>query len=256
MLVLRRGALWFLGITGGSAILAAAIAGYRLMSEGDMKVAGELFLFWGLITLLLFVLFFTAILVRSQSLDRRLDRLIEQGNRRDIVPGRDFQTLGKLGEKLTTVFNQISRQNLMKGRKISAMNDLVEFLVRNSERPIAACDVMGTIQYVSETLDDFLELDRVEVFQKKIQTIVPLIPFSDIRAAMILDRQPATEKYNNTEFTCYPIEDRIGELSYMVFLFNSKARFFIGREKATPVSSKRTGVIAAGMARVRQFTKL
>lgn len=255
MLVLRRGALWFLGITGGSAILAAAITGYRLMSAGGLVVTGELFLFWGIITLLLFLAFFMVTLVRSQSLDRRLDRLIDQGNRRDIVPGRDFQTLGKLGERLTTIFNQISRQNLMKGRKISAMTDLVEFLVRNSERPLAACDVMGTVQYVSETLDDFLELDRVEVIQKKIQNIVPQIPFSDIRAAMVLDRQPKTEKFNSTEFTCYPIEDRIGELAYMVFLFNSKARFFTGREKSNPVSSNRTRIIAAGMARVRQFTK-
>lgn len=143
----------------------------------------------------------------------------------------------------------------MKGRKISAMNDLVEFLIRNSERPVAACDVMGTVHYISETLEGFLEIDRVDLIHKNLQKIVPQIPFSDIRAAMVQDQQPKTEKFNNTEFTCYPIEDRIGELAYLVFLFDSKARFFVGREKSIPVSSKRTGYFAAGMARVRQFTK-
>ena len=191
MIVLRRGVLILLGFVGAAALLGFGVAGYVFLIQAGDRVDGESFLFWNMVVFVAYLCAYLIIILRARSLDRRLDRLIAQGVRRDIVPGRDFQNnLGVIGDRLTTIFNQISRQNLMKTRKISAMHDLVEFLVRNSEKTILVCDVLGKIQYAGDNLDVVLNKERSELIGVSVQSLIPGIPFGELRAGLMQERQP------------------------------------------------------------------
>ncbi len=227
--------------------LALGVMGFRGIQASN-RALGESLLFWSVAAAAITLVLFSSFLLRATSLDRRLERLISQGNHRDLVPGRDFVSLGKLGTQLTTIFNQISRQNLLKARKISAMHDLVEFLVKNAQRPTVVCDVTGVIQYANETVQECLHIDRMDIMGERLETIAPAIPFTDLRATILQTMQPEEAADNALNYTCYPVENSADELAYMVFLFNAKARYFMKRDHRTSAGSSGMAALAAGIS--------
>ena len=247
MIVLRRSFLIVGTVFAGAVILGLGVYGYRLL--GDARIVAERFLYVaGIGALASMTLFLTGI-IRAVALDHRLDRLISQGTRRDIIPGRDFAALGTLGEKLTTIYNQIGRQNLLKARKISGMHDLVEFLVRNQDRPIAVCDVTGAIRYANEDWAENIEKSRIDLIGENLNEILPGFSLSSLLPTLLQSRQPAAGTAAGREFSCYPIEDKSGELAYLIFLFDGKARFFEKRERSAGPMTKRTGALTSTLSR-------
>ncbi len=227
-------------------ILSLGIFGFIHIEQADREIAESL-LFWSIVSAVVSAALFAAVLLKAASLSRSLDRLISQGAHRDLVPGRDFMTLGKLGKQLTTIFNQISRQNLLKARKISSMHDLVEFLVKNAQRPTVVCDVTGVIHYANEDVKESLNIDRMDIMGERLDIVASSIPFADIRAVLLQSRQPEDSIDSQYNFTCYPIENSAGDLAYIVFLFNSKANYFSRRETRQITGTPRWNGLASGI---------
>ena len=247
MIVMRRSFLIAGTVIVGAMFLGLGVYGYRLI--GTAEISAERFLYVaGLGALTSTILFLTGVF-RAVALDNRLDRLISQGTRRDIIPGRDFAALGTLGKKLTTIYNQIGRQNVLKTRKISGMHDLIEFLVRNQDRAIAVCDVTGAIRYANEELAESVERNRIELIGENMKEILTDFSMSSLLPTLLQTRQPVSETLGGREFSCYPIEDRSGEPAYLVFLFDGKARFFEKRERAAGPSPRRPGTLTSALSR-------
>jgi|GEM_PF-4375490 len=219
MIVVHKIVVIFIGALSSLLIAALGITGYLLMRNVGPGTNAELFLFWSLVAILASFMASILMIARGLSLDRRLNRLIEQGGRRDITPGRDFLVLGKLGNKLRVIFEQISRQNSLKRLKISSMNGLVAFLVRNENTPISICNALGEIQYANESVEKFTKLERTDIVGARVQDVFPYIQLSEIRAAIIRNWGSQEIKQDGMEFTCHPIGDELHELAYLVFLF-------------------------------------
>lgn len=208
---------------------------YLLTSLGDSgietRLAAEEILFAS-IAAILFVVFLAVILLRrAASLDKRLDRLIEQGRNSEIVPGRDFSAMGPLGDKLKDLFNLLSQSNYEKTRKISAMQALVIFLIRNQDQAIAICDSAGILRYVSDIFLEKRQLTRVDVLDFPLSAAIPGIPLDQIASQLTRLREPLEGKTDDTAYTCYPFTDRSNELAYLVFLFGAKAGYFEKRSE-------------------------
>ena len=141
----------------------------RLTDGGETAVLlGEKLLFAGIVASLAMAFLVFMMLRLSTNLERRLDRLIDQGKTRDIVPGRDFVGMGPLGDKLTALFNLLSKLNEQKTRKISAMQALAVFLVRKMDVLAIVTDIKGMVLYVSDDLLDERELKRQDVINTSV----------------------------------------------------------------------------------------
>lgn len=244
MIVVRKGLLILIGAFSIVFLIGSGISGFFIIGAGGNLSHAEIFLFWTVVAAIFLLLILIGVVTHAQSLNRRLDRLIEQGSRRDIVPGRDFQVLGILGERLTTIFNQVSRQNYLKSQKISAMRDLIEFLVRNEGQPVSVCDILGTIHYASDAMGAYLNTERLEILGQNIDELLPEVSFTEVRSGILKTRQPKSEDSGDRSYACYPIEDNSGNVSYLVFLFNGKAHYFKKSDKNERTTSSRSTMVS------------
>ena len=234
MIAVRRFYLVFSAVLAGILFVGLGVTGYRLIGESDPRA--ELFLYVSLVGAAAAVLLFTAGILRAEALDRRLDRLISRGTRKDILPGRDFAALGSLGEKLDIIFGQITRQNQLKSQKISALSDLVEFLVRNQERAVAVCDVGGTVRFMSDEWAEKTDSNRLEIIGESISGSLEDFSMETVAPLLQRTRQPSGGSAGKREYVCYPIEDRTGLLTYIAVFIDAKARFY-NRQEGPAVSS-------------------
>jgi hypothetical protein len=168
MVILSKSRLIAFAVVVCLILAALGWHGYNLVTSlGDSgietRLAAEEILFASIAAILIVVILAVILLRRAASLDKRLDRLIEQGRNSEIVPGRDFSTMGPLGDKLRDLFNLLSQSNYQKTRKISAMQALVIFLIRNQDQAIVICDSAGIVRYVSDVFLEKRQLTRVDV---------------------------------------------------------------------------------------------
>jgi hypothetical protein len=228
MIIIRRRQLVLLAVIVGMTFLAFGLYGYylasRLTDGGEAVVlVGEKLLFAGITASLGTAFAIFMILFLATDLERRMDRLIDQGKTRDIVPGRDFVGLGPLGNKLTALFNLLGKLNEQKTRKISAMQALAAFLVRNMDVHALVTDIKGIIHYVSDDLLDEWELKRQDNINISVTEIVEGLDISHLAARLIKTRIPVEDSARKTQYSCFPIMDKTDEVAYMAFLIGPKS---------------------------------
>jgi PAS domain-containing protein len=256
MVILSKSRLIAFAVVVCLILAALGWHGYNLVTSlGDSgietRLAAEEILFASIAAILIVVILAVILLRRAASLDKRLDRLIEQGRNSEIVPGRDFSTMGPLGDKLRDLFNLLSQSNYQKTRKISAMQALVIFLIRNQDQAIVICDSAGIVRYVSDVFLEKRQLTRVDVLDFSLSEALPGIPLDQIASQLTRSREPLEGKTDDTAYACYPFTDRSNELSYLVFLFDAKAGYFEKRSNGNEVenSRRRRSPLLSGLER-------
>ena len=250
MIILRHRTLLILALVFGALSLGMGIYGYQLTAS-ESAASAEKILFVGIVVAVVTITTMLAILRSAVSLDKRLDRLIEQGRNRDIVPGRDFSAFGPLGSKLNVLFNQLSETNLKKSRKISAMAALIEFLIRNQSIPVVVTDITGAVRYMSEEFLDRHKLGRAEILDENIEDFVDnlVIPSLVLNVSRLKDAVEGTGT-KGEPYVCYPLTDRSGETAYLVFMFGAKASFFDVRSSSQNGSKKTPNTLISGLSRL------
>jgi len=253
MIVVRRAFLVATTIATGLTALGLGVYGFTLL--GETRLEAERFFYVALLAAILLVTLVLTGILKAEALDRRLNRLIAQGNSRDILPDRDFQALGSLGDKLAAIFAQVGRQNELKTRKISGLHDLVEFLVRNQDRPVAVCDASGIVRYANEEGGEAVETPRIDLIGESLAAARNGFSMNDLIAKLLQTRQPAEGSLGERDFVAYPIEDRSGELAYIIVFFGTKARFFRKPEQGVGGAPKRSNSWSANLSRFLSRSK-
>ena len=131
--------------------LYAAYILHKLNIAGDLhiKYYSEHFVYLTILfTLFLFILLLTTAL-RSRKIFRELDKIanIQQrgGNHANLT--QYLARMGKLGEKINTLFFQLNELNEMKSLKISSQGNLNNFLVENICLKLLVMNPMGRITH-------------------------------------------------------------------------------------------------------------
>ncbi|MDF1567936.1 MAG: hypothetical protein P1P77_07945 [Spirochaetaceae bacterium] len=230
MMISKRRVLFYALIV---CFIVAALGwyGYQLFlstgpSGDERRLAAEEILFASIVAVLIITLLTIILLRGAASLDKRLNRLIEQGRNSEILPERDFASMGALGGKLTDLFDLLGQSNHQKTQKISAMQALVVFLVRNQDEAVAICDSAGILRYTSDAFLEKHRLSKVEVLDAPLSEAIPGIPVDQISSQLNRSRDPLEGKISDSPYVCYPFTDRDDELTYLVFFFGVKASHF------------------------------
>jgi len=201
------------------------ITGSAGLSVDEIRFQAEHFLFYSFITGVVLITGFSALLLRSRYVDRKLDRLIEMSKYSDIYPEKHFVGLGPLGERLKQLYRQINNLNLRKTMKISALANLNEFLMNNISLPLLVTDVTGRILYSTAAFIEKLGSTRGDLAQKKIEHFISDLNVPTLMVELSRQHIPLEREGNRLKLTCYPIHNVWGELNYVVFSADKKAAY-------------------------------
>jgi len=231
MILINKRLLIILAVIVVAASLGAGLFGYQkiLASEGlsgeTLRFQAENFLFYFIVTAIILITGFAALLLRVRNVDRQLDRLIEMSRYSDIYPTKHFVGLGSLGERLRLLYRNINNLNIRKTMKISALANLNEFMMNNINLPMLVTDVTGSILYSSTVFTEKYGSAKGDLKYNKIDSV-----FSELNIPVLmleLSRQhvPVEKESNRTKITCYPVHNVSAEMNYVVFVTDKKAAY-------------------------------
>lgn len=231
MILVRRGLFFVLAVLVCLAALGAGVLGYvsvQTTAAGTAEHArfvAERFLFISLAAAVFFCLVFLFIVLRSIRIDRELDKIIELNRFQDFSPEKSMKRLGLIGRKITDLYYQLNNLNEKKSLKISAQGELVTFLVNNLDLPLAVCDVTGIVLWVSSSFPDKLGKTRTEVIGGRIDAMLQDVSTPNILFELGRSHASLEKVSGKLTVTCYPVHNRMNELSYVTFVLGKKAVF-------------------------------
>ncbi len=229
MILVRRWLYYTLGAVVCLGVLGAGVLGYysvQTVAAGSAEYArfvAERFLFTTLTAAVILCIIFVYIALRSLSIDRELDKIIELNRFQDFSPEKSMNKLGIIGKKITALYYQLNTLNEKKSLKISAQSELLAFLTNNLELPLAICDVTGTVIWVSPSFLEKIGKTRPEIVGGRIDSIIPDISVQNILFELGRSHSFLEKSAGKSTVTCYPVYNRRNELTYLALALGKKA---------------------------------
>jgi len=229
MILVKRNTAIFLYMLFTAAIVAIGVYAYLEFSGeasapvAELKTKAESVLYISLSGAAVILAAFVSVSLRTLSLYRELDRIIELNKRGDFSPELSMKKLGSVGERITLLYYSLNALNERKTLKISGLSSLADFLVDNLNFPFLACDVQGHILYISKDLAERLDQPRSELLSRNVEEVFPDVPFRD--SVLELDRRKSSVEFEmpKKSLTLAAIRNRRNELAYVVWLFTGAA---------------------------------
>ena len=187
MLINRRAFL----VAGGVTILALGAMGgygYHAFVAGapltNGSYVGQEFLYVTLLLVVLVILLFLRIYLRSRNIGRELDKLIEVTRYRGLSSAQNLNRLGPIGTQIAELYEHLNALSERKSLKISSLAELSEFLMNNVAVPALVATVDGKVVYVSRVFTERTKRSKNEVIESRIEEQAPGVDFSDVVAEL------------------------------------------------------------------------
>ena len=226
MILVHKSAAFIFFIVFTLLILALGIYGYYAIgsSEGiggsEIKLKAENMLLIAIVSATSVMLVFLCLVGRTVHISRELDKLIRANKYGDFSPELSMKRLGKIGEKINLLYFALNTINEKKTLKISALSELVEYLVQNIQVPLIVSDVLGNIVYVSRNYADKFKINRSEILNTSAAGLYPSVEYHD--TVLDLDkRNSAVEReMSGGSLTLVPVNNKMNALSYVIWIFD------------------------------------
>ncbi|WP_319560261.1 hypothetical protein [Marispirochaeta sp.] len=229
-------------ILGSLGILSVGISAYLLITgdsaEGLVNpvFTAERILFISIIACIIYLTAWGAIAFRGVSVEKRLDRLIQQSRYRRLNRDTDFAGFGSLGRRLQGLYNSLTDANSKLSRKVAAQGTLLDIIISNSPAQMLITDSTGNIVFISRSLLEVLKQEKQEILQKSVENVWKKIQFNDLRAGMEETFSPVDLKAEGYPLTAYPVSGSDGLISYVVF--NAEKRPFLYNQNVQETKKK------------------
>ena len=226
-----------------ASMLFLGVFGYRVLGDADAsqpeKADAERMLYISVVSVSVVIVVFLFFAGRTLSISRELDKMIELNKRGDFSPELSMKKLGRIGEKITLLYFSLNSLNEKKTLKISALSGLVDFLMDNVKSPLLITDVQGTIVYVNKLFIDKVEQSRAEIINTSVIDLFPDAPYRD--TVLELDKRKSQVALTDpgTPFTLIGIQNRMNELSYVIWLIEGDVQMPVRNGQPEPAGARR-----------------
>jgi transcriptional regulator with PAS, ATPase and Fis domain len=229
MFLVKRNRFFLLSFLVACSLLGMGIYGYSLVSHSsaysneEATLFAEKILFLSIVLTTGYLAFTTGILVKSIRIDKEMDKIIQLNKYQDFSPKKSMEKLGALGEKITTLYNQLNELNEYKTRKIRALSSLNTFLVNNIDMPLLITDVKGSVIQATEQLEKFIDIKKSEIIGKDIEQTIKELSFENIVFELSKLHSALEKNTSKHTLTCYPIHNNRNQIVYIILVFEKKA---------------------------------
>lgn len=256
----RSRSLLLLLILGSLGILSVGISAYLLITgavtEGllDPVFTAERILFISITACIIYLTAWGAISFRGVSIEKRLDRLIQQSRYRRLNRETDFTGFGSLGPRLQGLYNSLTEANSKLSRKVAAQGSLLDIIISNSPAQMLITDSTGSVLFISRALLEALKKEKQEILQTSVETVWEEVRFSDLRIAMEETFSPVNLNAEKFPLTAYPVAGSDGLISYVVF--TAEKRPFLYNQNVQETKKKEISLQSRLMGMFRREKKV
>lgn len=256
MILIGRRAFIIVGLVTLAATAFLGIYGYSLISGGapdtGRNFSAQQFLYISLLLLVVEVILFVRVMMRSRNIGRELDKLIEITRYRGLSKAQSLDRLGPIGRQIALLYDQLNSLSERKTLKISSLSELAEFLMNNLSVPALAATVDGTVVYASRALSERLKRPRNEIVDSRLDEVAPGIAVSEVVAELDRSHASIQRKSDRSALTLFPIRNTANQLAYIVCVFQG-ASALVEQARHAVADEARHRAWGAGVQRILEL---
>lgn len=233
MLVIRKIFLYAACVFSCCAVALMSVYGYFIVRgivqtrDLELKYYAENFIYLAVIFIAATILIYVYAFLNSRRLMRQLEKVSNVIRSGENEIGDYFKKLGPLGEKLSSLFIDLSRLNQSKSLKISALSNLNSFLADNIDLDLFILDATGRITYCSKRMLMDAEVEKAAIVDKNIEDVVSGFNFTDLLLELKEKRIPVARKDLSAasyagDFVFYPVFNSANRVAAIVCVLGSE----------------------------------
>jgi len=186
MFLISKYRIYFLFIFVVIVFILAGIYSYLTFIRIDiedglsLKYFAENFLYYTIILIIITVIIFVTIVLKSKNIYKELDKVVELSRQGKYYSGAQLKKLGKLGRKIIDINSQLNSLNEMKSLKISSLSNTVNFMLDKSNLSVLVLDAQGLISKVSRKLLEDLQIEEKDILNKFAEDILDNFNYSNV----------------------------------------------------------------------------
>ncbi len=171
MLLVNRNRLYFFYILVCGIITALAINSYwvfhkfNLSANPDLKYHSENFIYFVILSMLIFLFLFLHIIYRSKDIYKELDKTIDLVKQGTPLTEDQLKKIDVLGKKIFEINSTLNILNEKKTLKITSQSYLVDFLIGYIHKNMLITDIQGRILKVTNSLLHKYNIEEKEVVE-------------------------------------------------------------------------------------------
>ena len=222
----KRNTLLLLVLLAVAGVAAVAIIAYGSIlhtgaqsdsaAAAEAKLLAERVLFSGIVATLIVLSGGIAVIIRSVKLTQLLDKLVAMNRMSGFSPESALARLGDVGDRIATIYHQVSELSEKKSRKISGLTALNELLLNVSDQMVMIVDAAGHVLQASRPLLERLDRARGEIVGVHLDDLLPganidaaIREASQTRSAVVRERHGDSIVFD-------PVINSDAEVSYLV----------------------------------------
>ncbi len=225
MIIIPRSKYIILSLAAITGVLFLGILGYLYINP-DNKILSETFLFISLLIALFLIIMLFQTMFKSRNVKKEMDKLIHLSSIGGFTPGTSLKSFGELGEQISRLYYHLSLMNKKRALKIGSQKILLEFITNNFQSPVFVTDPTGKILYASKALLDKKEINRTDLIESDIKTILPELDIQSLTGEF--ETTHTFTEYDKTRenIRIYPITNHHNDIAYLVFIFGKQMLYF------------------------------
>lgn len=240
MFLISKYRIYFLFIFVVIVFILAGIYSYlaftRINIENalSLKYFAENFLYYTIILLIITITIFATTVLKSKSIYKELDKVVELSRQGKYCSGDQLKKLGKLGGKIIDINSQLNSLNEMKSLKISSLSNTVNFMLDKSNLSVFMLDAQGLITKMSRKLLEDLQVKENDILNKFAENILDNFNYSNVinelkKSKYVILKSPliieATDVKNDVNVVIFSIFNYRNDISNCACVLVSEETF-------------------------------
>ncbi len=240
MFLISKYRIYFLFIFVVIVFILAGIYSYlaftRINIENalSLKYFAENFLYYTIILLIITITIFATTVLKSKSIYKELDKVVELSRQGKYCSGDQLKKLGKLGGKIIDINSQLNSLNEMKSLKISSLSNTVNFMLDKSNLSVFMLDAQGLVTKVSRKLLEDLQVKENDILNKFAENILDNFNYSNVinelkKSKYVILKSPliieATDVKNDVNVVIFSIFNYRNDISNCACVLVSEETF-------------------------------
>ncbi|MBN2546413.1 MAG: hypothetical protein JXB50_11495 [Spirochaetes bacterium] len=172
---------------------------YDKYNDQLMKFYAENFIYYLIISFILVFIVFIFIFIRSNNIDKTLDKIIEMSKNSDADIADFFNKIGSIGNKINYLTGNLREVSRSKSLRIQTYWNIINFMFEKFENGVLMIEHDGFIVNASRDIFSEINIENKEIIKNNINFFLEDFNFSEVKDKLVQQKNFLT--LNNIKFT-------------------------------------------------------
>ena len=192
-----------------------------------VKYHAENFIYFSIVAVIILVIIFFSIILRSRNFYKEIDKVIEITKNSNIDLNEFLKRWGVFGNKVNELTLNLNEISHLKSLKISTFWNIIRFFIDNLSNDVLLINSEGYIVNASDDVFSAINVEKNDILKKNIVDLFENFDLVSLKNKLIADKYSVVlkglkfvlnNKKEKVDMTFFPVHDFENNLNYFIAL--------------------------------------